>query len=286
MGGNRAFAAADRIEAALEPVVASAPAPLRSVVAAALAPPAKRLRPRVALLAYQASGGRSVEDGLRGAVAVELFHAASLLVDDIVDGAASRRGRPASHVAFGTRATLLAAGFLVNRAQRLAADDDELPTLEPDHVRVFRDAIDQVFEAEAAALEIGAAADAGTWIDIARGKTGALFMAAAEGGARRAGASDEAVGALRRYGMSLGIAFQAADDVLDVLGDPLRMGKPAGTDVAHAAPNLARAVGVDEALALARRFSEDAIASLDDLPATAARIQLMEIAKHAAQRDR
>lgn len=284
MGSARVVDPSVRIEDALVKVVAGAPEPLRRVVADALAPPAKRLRPRVALLAYEAAGGRVVEDGLRAAIATELFHAASLLIDDIVDGASARRGRPAGHVAHGLRPTLLAAGFLVNRAQRLAAGDAELPTLEPDHVRVFRDAIDQVLEAEASALAHGADISVDEWLDIARGKTGALFMAAAEGGARRAGAREEHVRALRRYGTSLGIAFQAADDVLDVEGDPARTGKPAGTDGGRA-PNLARIAGVAEAHACARRFADDAVDALDALPRSQARDSLASLAREAARRD-
>lgn len=274
----------ERIEEALRRAVADAPAPLAPAIAAALAPPAKRLRPRVALLAYEAAGGHAADEGLRTAVAVELFHAASLLVDDVVDGAATRRGRPAVHVAHGLRATLMAAGFLMNRAQRLAAADDELPTLEPEHVRVFRDAIEQVLAAEAFALERGARVSEEEWLEVARGKTGALFMAAAEGGARRADAPEPVVRALRRYGLSLGVAFQAADDVLDVAGDPAATGKPTAADAA--APNLARIAGVEAALALARQLADDAVESLDALPASRARDELAALARAAAQRDR
>ena len=301
VGGARALTSEARIESALARVVAAAPAPIRAAVAAALglnapagasgssaqapaAPPAKRLRPRVALLAYEAAGGRIAEEGMRAAVASELFHAASLTIDDVVDQAATRRGRPAVHVAYGMRAALLAAGFLVNRAQRLAASDDELPTLEPEHVRVFRDAVDQVLAAEAFALERGARVTEAEWLEVARGKTGALFMAAAEGAARRAQASEEAVRALRRYGLSLGVAFQAADDVLDVAGDPEKLGKPVDRD--GGAPNLARIVGVEAALALARDLAEDAVEALEVLPASDARAALAEIARSAARRDR
>ncbi|HET6403302.1 MAG TPA: polyprenyl synthetase family protein [Candidatus Thermoplasmatota archaeon] len=284
MGGARALATLDRIEDALRRVVDDAPAPIRAAVAAALAPPAKRLRPRVALLAYEAAGGRVAEEGTRAAVAAELFHAASLTVDDVVDGARTRRGRPAVHVEHGLRAALLAAGFLVNRAQRLAAGDDELPTLEAEHVRVFRDAVDQVLAAEALALARGGEATEAEWLEVARGKTGALFLAAAEGAARRADAPEPVVRALRRYGLSLGVAFQAADDVLDVMGDPARMGKEAGND--GGAPNLARVVGVEAALAFARALAEDAAEALEALPASEARAQLAELARGAARRDR
>ena len=284
MGGARALATLDRIEDALRRVVDDAPAPIRAAVAAALAPPAKRLRPRVALLAYEAAGGRVAEEGTRAAVAAELFHAASLTVDDVVDGARTRRGRPAVHVEHGLRAALLAAGFLVNRAQRLAAGDDELPTLEAEHVRVFRDAVDQVLAAEALALARGGEATEAEWLEVARGKTGALFLAAAEGAARRADAPEPVVRALRRYGLSLGVAFQAADDVLDVMGDPARMGKEAGND--GGAPNLARIVGVEAALAFARALAEDAAEALEALPASEARAQLAELARGAARRDR
>lgn len=285
MARTRNLDPAERIEHALARIADDAPPPLRAVIEHALAPPAKRLRPRVALLAYEAAGGNAIEQGMRAAIAAELFHAASLLVDDVVDGATTRRGRPAAHLAHGLRATLLAAGFLVNHAQRLAASDDELPTLDEDHVRVFRDAIDQVLAAEASALERGPDVTPDQWLDIARGKTGALFMAAAENGARRANADEPSLRALRRYGLSLGIAFQAADDILDIAGDPTHTGKPNGTDGTRA-PNLARTAGVEHALATARTFARDATDALDALPKSTARDALARIAESAVERDR
>lgn len=276
----RGVAPVEAIEDALARVAQTAPRPLRAVVADALAPPAKRMRPRLVLLAFEAAGGARIADVLDAAVAIELVHASSLLVDDVVDEARVRRGRPAAHVRHGPRAALLAAGWLLNDAQRRIARDGEDEEL----WRVTREAVASVLEAEALAMERGDAVAFEDWLEIARGKTGALFLAAADAGSRCAGGDDATTRALRRFGMSLGVAFQAADDLLDVAGDLARTGKDA-RDLAEGAPNLARAVGVDEARSVAARFALDAVDALSTLPASGAREALVALARSAAARD-
>lgn len=272
------------LDGALAEVVEAAPPALRAVVAAALAPPAKRLRPRVFLLSHEAVGGRRIASALPGAVAVEIAHCASLLVDDVVDAAPLRRGRPASHVTFGVKATLLAAGWLASRAQRLTGDG--LGALDPETRRIVEDAVDDVLRAEALALDGGPDVDVATWTEVARGKTGALFMAAAEGGARRGDATDDLALAFRRYGMALGLAFQAADDLLDFEGSEATTGKPAGLDARAGAPNLARIVGSGEARRLAKLHAADAVDALARVPPSAAKVALCGLAEDAVARDR
>lgn len=276
---------AQSIEIALNPVMASAPNSLRPAVTHALSQPAKRLRPRVAMLSYIAAGGISFDSVLPIALSVELLHAASLIIDDVIDEANSRRGRPALHIAYGLQSALLTAGFLVNEAQRLVTKNDKFLVLESSSVNVFINALDHIFEAEASALEHGAEVSTDEWIEIARGKTSALFIAAAECGGLCAHAEDSIVQALRLFGMNLGIAFQAIDDVLDIEGDPSRIGKAIGKD-GHKSPNLAHYIGTERARSFAHGFAQAALDALGQLPASAARAALTLIAAQTVTRDR
>lgn len=94
-------------------------------------------------------------------------------------------------------------------------------------------------------------------------KTGALLAASVEGGAVAAGAGQVEIGALRRYGESLGLAFQIADDILDEIGDPARMGKSGGSDRARGKPTVPILEGLEEARRLANEAKERALEALD-----------------------
>lgn len=271
------------VEAVLARVGQAAPAELRRPVADALLP-GKRLRPRVVLLAHDAAGGDPASPApVEAAAAVEVLHAATLVLDDAFDGSALRRGAPTVVARHGLKAAMLTSGWLAAQGFRLAAPSAPEPLDPADAAQPAVQAFEAMVAAEARA-GAGAVADAAAWTDLALGKTAGLFALAAELGARRAGCFERGP-ALRMYGTHLGVAFQAGDDLLDVLGDAARTGKPVGLDRRCGAPNLAHLVGVPAARALAGEHAGTALAALDALPPGPARDALADLARTAAARD-
>jgi geranylgeranyl pyrophosphate synthase len=182
----------------------------------------KRLRP---LLVYLTSPDR--ERALRGGAAVELLHMATLVHDDLIDGAKLRRGRAAAWHAHGERAAVTGGDYLFARAFAELADAGDL-----EGVRILADAALSLARGEA--LQRSQLHVADTPLDeyfarIAL-KTGKLFEAACLLGSREQ--------RLGEFGRLLGIAFQIVDDILDCSGDTIETGKIAGTDLREGTPTL------------------------------------------------
>ncbi len=187
----------------------------------------KRLRPVcVALAARLGSGFDARARDL--AVAVELVHSATLLHDDVVDLGEQRRGLPTARTVFGNASSIFAGDWLLVDALRRV----QLTGLH-DVLSALLDAIDEMIVAEAEQLESRGriAADRDAWLRIVDGKTAALFRWALFAGGRAGGLDAGACGALIEYGTQLGIAFQAVDDVLDLIGDPRTTGKACLADL-------------------------------------------------------
>jgi octaprenyl-diphosphate synthase len=193
----------------------------------ALASGGKRIRPALLLLAAKACGADGCDRGITLASATEMMHAATLLHDDIVDRAATRRGRPSAMARWGADVSVLVGDFLYSRAiQDLVADRDRRI------LRAFADATVAMTEAEVLQLQflrdLGIAeAD---YLKIVTGKTAALMSAACRAGALMADAPESAVEALAAFGLDLGIGFQLVDDALDYIAREERLGKPVGSD--------------------------------------------------------
>ncbi|MEO8077499.1 MAG: polyprenyl synthetase family protein [Acidobacteriota bacterium] len=190
--------------------------------------PSKRVRPVLTLLSAQLCGGPPAR-AIPAAAAIELVHAASLILDDLpsMDDAPLRRGRKANHLEFGESIAILAAFALLNLAYGTLARAYDAP-LSARLSSLLADAVgtDGLIAGQAADL---LATDQQVTFDglerIHRGKTGALFSAAATSGAIVAGAPADAVASLASYAKNLGLAFQIVDDLLDVEGDPAETGK-------------------------------------------------------------
>jgi geranylgeranyl diphosphate synthase type II len=196
--------------------------------------PSKRVRPVLTLLSTELCDG-NVSAALPAAAVMELVHASSLILDDLpaMDDAPLRRGRPANHVQFGEAIAVLAAFALLNRAYATLARAYD-PTLGARLNGLLSDAvgIDGLIGGQAA--DIFGTRERVTFEmleRIHRGKTGALFSAAATAGAVIANASAEALASLGAYAKNLGLAFQIVDDLLDVEGDPAETGKAVRADV-------------------------------------------------------
>ncbi|MGN6189902.1 MAG: polyprenyl synthetase family protein, partial [Conexibacter sp.] len=161
------------------------------------------------------------------ATAVELLHLASLYHDDVLDSAPTRRDSPSVNALWGNHAAVLGGDLLLAHAFRVAAE------LGAPELRRFAHTLaalcsGQITESSA---QFDTARDAAHYDDSIRGKTAALLATSCWLGASTAGASPAAAEALACFGMELGVAFQIVDDVLDLYGHGLQIGKPAGSDL-------------------------------------------------------
>ncbi len=187
----------------------------------------KRLRPAMLLLAGQATG-LLTEDHIVLATVVEMVHTATLVHDDVLDAADTRRHVPTINSKWNEHTSILLGDYLFAQSFYLAAT---LPSTEA--CRWIGKAARLVCEGELRqvlgrdVLEL----DESTYIDLIRGKTAELCRVASQLGARFSGASEQVVQALGAFGESLGIAFQIADDYLDLWGEDVTVGKTLGTDI-------------------------------------------------------
>ena len=187
----------------------------------------KRLRPLVVLLTAGTCSSSS-EQHIPLAAALEFLHTATLLHDDVVDHSSRRRGRNTANATWGNAASVLVGDFLYSRTFQLLVSTKNLRVL------------DCMAQAGAALAEgeVHQLTQAGNhslseeeYLEIITAKTGTLFEAAARSSALLAGADDEHIDRMARYGCSLGIAFQIMDDILDYLGVPEHIGKNSGDDL-------------------------------------------------------
>ena len=256
------------IEGRLEPVLeATEPDAMRERLEHVSLSGGKRVRPMVTLLAFEAAGGRLTGDDGRStpsssnavdfAVGVELVHNASLVVDDIIDESALRRGVDSAWAAFGHGSAIVTSDGLLGEAFALFSADERA-------MQVVSEAMVELGEGEATELVARPATEA-EYMELARRKTGALFRAAAELGAIAADADAYTVEAFGRYAERVGIAFQIRDDVLDATADPADLGKPTGQDEAMERPSLVRITDTtpEEANERARTESDSALSSLE-----------------------
>jgi geranylgeranyl diphosphate synthase type II len=242
-----------RIETVLAAAVASVEGPrcppgLAAAVQHAVFPGGARIRPRLCMAVAGACGNPESAVADAAGASIELLHCASLVHDDLpcFDDAATRRGRPSVHRAFGERLAVLAGDALIVLAfQTLARWECESEV-----------ALD-VYQQE---------------------KTGSLFTAAAVAGAQAVGADGAP---WRLFGDRLGEAYQVADDIRDVLAEPEDLGKPCGRDAALHRPSAAQAFGTAGAIAHFRRLVND---SIEAIPACRGSAQLRALILLEAQR--
>lgn len=189
----------------------------------------KRLRPMLTLAAARLLGNGGPHH-VPLAAAVEFIHTATLLHDDVVDESTRRRGGPTANLLWNNKSSILVGDYLFARAFQLMVSSGSLRVL-----GILSDAAATITEGEV--LQLVSTRDLGTTVEtymkVVRGKTAALFSAAAEAGGVAAGGSDSETASLRAYGEALGISFQLTDDLLDYgdrdigknTGDDLREGK-------------------------------------------------------------
>lgn len=228
----------------------------------------KRIRPVLALEFARACGGTR-EDCLPLACALEFIHTYSLIHDDLpcMDNDDMRRGKPSCHKQFGEETALLAGDALLTHAFEIAADCDL-----PDDRKIM--AISLLSQNSGVCGMIG-----GQVIDLItekndnpslrelltvyKLKTGALISAACLMGCISAGANDEQLAAASKFAYSLGIAFQIQDDILDIIGDEEKLGKPIGSDKENNKTTYAMITGIEKAKEDVKRLTESAVRQLD-----------------------
>ena len=227
------------------------------------------------------------------AAAVEVVHAYSLVHDDLpcMDDDDLRRGRPTTHVAFDVAVATRAGWVMVPVAARVLTTGVSALGL---GTEVLAAMATELFQASGPEGMVG-----GQWLDLEaerreldlpgliqvhRGKTGALIRASCALGGLAAAAPPAHIEALRRFGADIGLAFQVADDVLDVTGTSADLGKTAGKDAATAKSTYVRLLGVDGARAEAERLATAAVAHLTSagVPPSA----LGALARYIVERDR
>ncbi len=185
----------------------------------------KRLRPMLTLAAAKLCGYQGPYH-VHLAATVEFIHTATLLHDDVVDESARRRGRPTANLLWNNKSSVLVGDYLFSRSFQLMVEAGSIRVL-----GILADASATIAEGEV--LQLGVAhdirTDEGVYMRVIRGKTAALFAAAAEVGGVIAGAPEDQVRALHAYGDALGISFQIVDDLLDYWGTGAT-GKNTGDD--------------------------------------------------------
>lgn len=221
------------VEDRLVAVGERAPAALVRPALESLTSGGKRLRPLLLILSA-ALGGPDREMLLKAATAIEVLHTATLIHDDIVDRAESRRGEPTTVAAHGREIAVATGDYL------FAESFSELAEIgNPRLVRAFSEAAEglaagelEQYRANRATVELEA------YLEHIRKKTAGLFKAACVAGGTLGGLSLRQIDALATYGNALGIAFQMSDDVMDLVGKPGLMGKGIGTDLAEGTVTL------------------------------------------------
>jgi heptaprenyl diphosphate synthase/octaprenyl-diphosphate synthase len=288
--------------------------PLGEMLRMVLSGGGKLMRPALALLAGR-FGEYDLGQLVPMAASVELLHTATLVHDDVIDSASTRRGRPTVNSAFQNSTTVMLGDYLFAHAAGQVARTGNIRV-----IRLFADTLMTMARGEIR-QDLAAYDSRQTIRDYLHrigGKTASLFSTACEGGAIIAGEAEPHIEALRDYGYNFGMAFQIVDDILDFTGDEAEMGKPVGGDLEQgtltlpalllmerepksnpvqkylARPSrdrLGEAVaavqesgGAEESYAMARDFSARATEALGVLPDTPDRATLGELAEYILER--
>lgn len=187
----------------------------------------KRLRPVMALLAARVNE-YDMDAAVSFAAACELLHTATLVHDDVIDNAATRRRKPTANVLFRNSTSVMMGDYMFAHAAELVTRTNNMRVIKLFSRTLLSMAYGEVYQ------DMTAYAYGQTLNDYFKrigGKTASLFATATEGGAVLSQASEPVIQGLRSFGYNLGMAFQVVDDVLDYTGDESSMGKPVGGDL-------------------------------------------------------
>ncbi len=275
----------------------------------------KRIRPAIALLAGKVEA-YDLDRLVPLAASIELLHSATLVHDDVIDAAATRRGRATANALFNNAPTVMVGDYMFAHAAELIARTGSIEV-----IRLFARTLMEMASGELhqdmSAYEYSSSTI--KYFNRIAGKTASLFATAAKGGAMISGLREDWIEALRSYGENVGMAFQVVDDILDFTGDEAEMGKPVGSDLMQGtltlpslmlidrypennpvkryfegrnkAENLRRSIEMvrssdilDDSYRVARDFRDRALTSLADVPRSEATESLEDIAEWVMQR--
>lgn len=228
----------------------------------------KRLRPILCLAASEAVGG-DLKAAMPAGCALEMIHTYSLIHDDLpaMDDDDLRRGKPTNHKVFGEAIAILAGDGLLTEAFVLLSDYNSLlPERAVEVIGVIAEAASYRGMVGGQVVDIlsqNKRADLETVQQMHSRKTAALIAAATESGALAGKGSEAQVAALARYGRAIGLAFQIADDILDIEGDTELLGKTTGADEARGKVTYPAAVGLERSRQAANEMVNDALAALE-----------------------
>jgi octaprenyl-diphosphate synthase len=207
----------------------------------------KRIRPSLLLLSARCLNYSGHAATRLGAV-VEMVHTATLVHDDIIDEADTRRGRPSANTTWGNSKCVLAGDWLYMQAFRLALEERNLRVLD-----LLISLTQQMVEGELLQIEkLGRMVSEAEYYDLIFRKTACLFNVSMRLGAVLAGANEETEEQLGEFGRSLGIAFQIVDDVLDLTASEEILGKPVASDLREGKATLAIVHAYERATPLER----------------------------------
>ena len=195
----------------------------------------KRFRPLLTLLASHFGPRPANDDVIKAAVVVELTHLATLYHDDVMDEAQLRRGAPSANARWDNSIAILTGDFLFARASDILAD------LGPEAVRIQAQTFERLCTGQ---IREAVGPDDGIdpvkhHLQVLSDKTGSLIATAGRFGAMMAGAEASTIDTLSRFGEAIGVAFQLADDIVDITSDAEQSGKLPGTDLREGVPTLA-----------------------------------------------
>lgn len=267
---------------------AEAPERMPEAMAYSLLAGGKRVRPLLCVAICDAicpepsdEAQRALEDA---ACALEFIHTYSLIHDDLpcMDNDDFRRGRPTSHKVFGEGLAVLAGDALLTEAFALLSEPPTALRCRLVRELALAAGVGGMVGGQALDISESRLADADYVEKLHRMKTGALIRGACRMGAVCGGASPALLESASSYGESLGLAFQIADDVLDVVGTSQTMGKPVGGDAREGRDTYARIFGVERAREMARAEMEKAVRCAEQLQSPDG--LLAQLARYAVER--
>jgi len=281
------------VEEALDryiPKESEMPSTLHKAMRYSLMAGGKKLRPVLCIASCEAVGGQA-DDALAAACALEMIHTYSLIHDDLpaMDNDDFRRGKPTNHKVFGEAVAVLAGDALLTDAFRVMTARSLRRGISAD---VILDAIHdisvaagslgmvggQVVDMESEGMEI----DLPTLEYLHTNKTGELILASVKAGARMGGGNEAQIKALARYGECIGLAFQIADDILDIEGNQEEIGKDVGSDAKKKKATYPSIIGMAASKERAGELMEMALDALYSFDKKAD--PLREIAKYVVER--
>ena len=225
--GERISSRMEKVEALLQKEVTVGDTRLDHATSHLAKAGGKRLRPALVLLTAELGPRPDSQEVFDSAVSVELTHLASLYHDDVMDEAPMRRGVPSAHQAFGNSVAILSGDVLFARASRIVAG------LGPRAVALHATTFERLCTGQLHET-IGRLSDQSPkdhYISVLADKTGSLIAASARYGVISSGASEDLAERLALYGEKIGVGFQLADDVIDIMSDGETTGKTPGTDM-------------------------------------------------------